>query len=190
MLLLALLACEPEPELIGGGATIELETTLGRFVLELDGDAAPRTRDNFVRYVEDGFYDGADGDGATVFHRVKRGFVVQGGGLRSDLSKKDTRDSVPNESVGGLKNLRGTVAMARTSNPDSATAQFFVNLEDNDNLDATPDTPGYTVFGRVTEGMDVIDAIAALPTGTVGQLDDVPDTEVRIEAARRTDGGP
>ncbi len=159
---------------------VALKTTKGTIVLELYPDKAPRTVENFLRYVREGFYSG------TVFHRVIPGFVIQGGGLTPDLQPKPTRAPIPNEAKNGLSNRRGTVAMARTMVVDSATSQFFVNLADNTFLDHRSDTPqgfGYAVFGRVVDGMDVVDAIATVPTGTVKGFRDVPREAVVIESA-------
>jgi peptidyl-prolyl cis-trans isomerase A (cyclophilin A) len=157
-----------------------METTLGEITLELDADKAPKTVANFLAYVDAGFYDG------TIFHRVIPDFMIQGGGLDPDLDKKPTREPVENEAKNGLKNNRGTIAMARTGDPHSATAQFFINHKDNPNLDYPSfDGWGYAVFGRVTEGMDVVDAIAAVPTGVRAGHRDVPLDNVLIESASR-----
>src|SRR5574344_2419082 len=150
---------------------ITLKTNLGDIVIELDYDKAPETAKNFEDYVKSGFYKG------TVFHRVIKGFMVQGGGLLADLSQKDTNAPIKNEAANGLKNKRGTIAMARTGDPHSATAQFFINTVDNDFLDFKAPSGqgwGYCVFGKVVEGMDVVDAIRALPTGNKGFHQDVP----------------
>jgi cyclophilin family peptidyl-prolyl cis-trans isomerase len=152
-----------------------VQTSLGEIVIELDSEYAPITVDNFTAYVEDGFYDG------TIFHRVIPNFVVQGGGYTPDLVQKETRPPIGNESFNGLSNLRGTVAMARTGDPNSATSQFFINLVDNTDLDATVAQAGYAVFGRVIEGMDVIDQIAAIPTEGRDGFTDVPTEDVVIE---------
>lgn len=157
---------------------VVFETTLGDITLELHEEEAPGTVENFRRYVEDGFYAG------TVFHRVIPGFVIQGGGLTDDLSRKETRAPIRNEADNGLKNLRGTLSMARTAERDSATSQFFVNLKDNAFLDHGDRDFGYAVFARVTGGMDVVDAIAAAPTGSKGGHEDVPLEPVAITAAR------
>lgn len=146
---------------------VRLETSDGIVVLELDRKRAPSTVANFVQYVRDGHYDG------TLFHRVIPGFVVQGGGYTIQWQEKPTRAPIRNEAKNGLSNLRGTIAMARTDDPHSATAQFYINLADNTRLDTLGG--GYTVFGRVVEGMEVIDKIAAIPTGPGGPFDrDVP----------------
>jgi peptidyl-prolyl cis-trans isomerase A (cyclophilin A) len=162
------------------GPQVLITTSLGPITLELDQEKAPATVANFLEYVDSGFYNG------TVFHRVIPGFMIQGGGLTPDMEKKPTRDPVENEAKNGLKNLRGTVAMARTSAPHSATAQFFINHKDNDNLDYPSfDGWGYAVFGRVTDGMDVVDTIAAVPTGASGGRRDVPRDTVMIESIVR-----
>lgn len=154
---------------------VRCETTLGAFVIDLDEELAPVTVANFLTYVDEGFYDGDDDLGATVFHRVIDGFVVQGGGYTVDGSQKATHDPIVNESGNGLENLRGTVAMARTSDPDSATSQFYVNLVDNGFLD---DPPGYAVFGEVVEGMEVFDAMAGVATDSGDwPLDDIVMTD-------------
>ncbi len=166
---------------------VALRTSKGTIVLELYPDKAPRTVENFLRYVKEGFYAG------TVFHRVIPGFVIQGGGLTADLQPKPTHPPIPNEATNGLSNRRGTVAMARTMVVDSATSQFFVNLKDNlflDHRDETPRGYGYAVFGRVVEGMDVVDAIASVPTGIVRGFRDVPKEPVVIEAAEILEGAP
>jgi cyclophilin family peptidyl-prolyl cis-trans isomerase len=158
---------------------IEMNTSLGTVTLELDRDKAPQTVDNFVQYARDGFYDG------TIFHRVIKNFMIQGGGYTADMMKKETRSPIKNEAKNGLKNKRGTIAMARTSDPHSATAQFFINLKDNDFLDyPSRDGWGYAVFGKVTDGMSVVDAIASEPTGIQGGMRDVPKRSVVIESVR------
>jgi cyclophilin family peptidyl-prolyl cis-trans isomerase len=147
-------------------ATVTFVTEFGEFTIQLNSEKAPITTVNFLQYVESGFYDGDDGLGATVFHRVISGFMVQGGGHTSNLEQKLTMQPIVNESNNGLLNVRGSVAMARTNDPNSATSQFFVNHENNDFLNYVSSTePGYAVFGEVIEGMDVIDAIAGVPTG-------------------------
>jgi peptidyl-prolyl cis-trans isomerase A (cyclophilin A) len=165
----------------GGGATqVVFETTLGTIVIELDEDLAPITSANFIAYVEAGFYDGTDGLGATTFHRVIPGFVIQGGGLTEALQTKATMAPIVNEFGNGLLNARGTISMARTTDPDSATSQFFINLVDNGGLDVPP---GYAVFGEVVEGMEVVDAIAAVPTTTMGPYEDVPVDPISVTSA-------
>ncbi|MEZ4382323.1 MAG: peptidylprolyl isomerase [Nannocystaceae bacterium] len=139
---------------------VVLETSLGDITVELDAELAPVTTDNFLAYVDSGFYDGDDGDGATIFHRVVADFVIQGGGHRQNMSLKPTLPAIVNESGNGLTNARGAIAMARTNDPDSATSQFYINLVDNFGLD---DPPGYAVFGHVIAGIEVVDAIGAAP---------------------------
>lgn len=156
---------------------VRFVTSQGEFVLELRPDAAPETVANFLQYVRDGFYEG------TVFHRVIPGFMVQGGGFTPELTRKPTRDPIINEASPDLPNQRGTIAMARTSNPDSATSQFFINVVDNDFLNAGVRGPGYAVFGEVTEGMEVVDAIAGVETGYARGMRDVPVEAVVIESA-------
>jgi len=159
---------------------VVLTTTLGEIEIELDDAKAPITVKNFLQYVDDGFYDG------VIFHRVINGFMVQGGGFTSAMQQKPTRPQIQNEAANGLKNLRGTLAMARTSAPHSASAQFFINHKDNAFLDYPgSDGWGYAVFGRVIAGMDVVDKIAAVPTGTKAGMGDVPVQNVSIVSARR-----
>jgi len=164
----------------GGGPRVRLETSLGAIVIELDAERAPRSTASFLGYVRDGFYDG------TVFHRVIPGFMIQGGGLTAALERKPTGPPVPNEADNGLRNRRGTVALARTPDPHSATAQFFINLVDNPFLDFRARTPqgwGYAVFGQVVEGMEVVDRIARVPTTARRGLRDVPREPVISERA-------
>lgn len=158
---------------------VTLDTTMGRIVLELDAAKAPKSVDNFVKYVKAGQYDG------TVFHRVIPNFMIQGGGMTPDLKEKPTRAPIPLESHNGLNNVRGTVAMARTADPNSATSQFFINVKDNDFLNAanSRDGNGYAVFGKVVSGMDVVEKIRTVPTHTVGPYDDVPAKPVIINKA-------
>jgi peptidyl-prolyl cis-trans isomerase A (cyclophilin A) len=152
---------------------VKFQTSLGDFTVEVYPDKAPKTVENFLQYVKDKFYNG------TIFHRVIGNFMVQGGGFTPDMQQKGTREAIPLEAKNGLKNDRGTIAMARTSNPNSATAQFFVNVVDNNGLNApSPDGFGYTVFGKVTAGMETIDKIRAVPTGR----QDVPATPVLINS--------
>jgi cyclophilin family peptidyl-prolyl cis-trans isomerase len=159
---------------------VVMKTSKGDVTLELDADKAPDTVRNFLRYVDEGFYDG------TVFHRVIKNFMIQGGGFTPDMKQKKTHEPVKNEAKNGLKNLRGTLAMARTSDPHSATAQFFINHKDNDFLDYPgQDGWGYTVFGKVTGGMEVVDAIATVPTGSSGGFRDVPTETVTILSVKR-----
>lgn len=161
--------------------TIKLTTNQGEITLELDAEKAPNTVKNFVTYVEEGFYEG------VIFHRIISNFMAQGGGFTTDFKQKDTHSPIENEADNGLKNDRGTIAMARTSDPHSATGQFFINLVDNDFLNHSSKTSqgwGYAVFGKVTEGMDVVDKMAAIPTGSGGMFPtDVPKEEVIIEKA-------
>ncbi|MHC5156743.1 MAG: peptidylprolyl isomerase [Planctomycetota bacterium] len=157
--------------------TVQMKTTLGEMTIELDADAAPMSVKNFLEYVNDGYYDG------TIFHRVIKGFMVQGGGMDKELKPKPNNDPIINEAANGLKNDRGTLAMARTADPDSATSQFFINHADNDFLNYTgpsPDRIGYAVFGKVTDGMEVVDAIANVKTTRSGYYDDVPAEPVEI----------
>jgi len=159
-----------------------VETSSGIIKIELFADKAPISAKNFLQYVDEKFYDG------TVFHRVKSDFMIQGGGFTPDLREKITRQQIKNEAGNGLKNARGTLAMARRSDPDSASAQFFINVVDNDFLNHRDDSQpgfGYAVFGKVIEGMDVVDKIKGVQTGTVGQYEMVPVTPVIIKSARR-----
>jgi peptidyl-prolyl cis-trans isomerase A (cyclophilin A) len=158
---------------------VRLATSLGDIVVELDQAKAPKTVDNFLQYVNAGHYDG------TVFHRVIDNFMIQGGGMKADMSEKPTRAPIPLESRNGLTNLRGTLAMARTMDPNSATAQFFINLKDNAFLDQanSRDGNGYAVFGKVVAGMDVVDKIKAVPTGSKGPHQNVPLEPVTIKKA-------
>ena len=158
---------------------LRFETTLGAFSVELFDREAPETVANFLKYADDGFFDG------TLFHRIVPGFVIQGGGLEPGLTEKQTRAPVRNEATNGLKNLRGSLSMARTNDIHSATSQFFVNLADNDFLDHRPGNYGYAVFGRVIDGMDVIDAIASVETGRRRGFDDCPMQDVVIQSVRR-----
>jgi len=163
----------------GWAQKVRMDTSLGEIVVELDAAKAPKTVANFVEYVKAGHYDG------TVFHRVIPNFMIQGGGMSAEMQEKPTRAPIPLESKSGLVNARGSLAMARTSNPNSATAQFFINLKDNAFLDAanSPDGNGYAVFGKVASGMDVVDKIWAVPTTTKGPHQNVPVTPVIIRKA-------
>ena len=157
---------------------IKLKTSMGDIVIELNQEKAPITVENFLRYTEEDFYDG------TVFHRVISNFMIQGGGLAVDMARKETHPPIVNEAKNGLKNDRGTITMARTNNPDSATSQFFINHKNNDFLNyAGPDKPGYTVFGKVVEGMEVVDKIAAVETTILRGMRDVPVKPVVIKSA-------
>ena len=163
--------------------TVLMVTSLGDILIELDPTNAPRTTENFLGYVDSGFYDGTDGNGQTTFHRVISGFMVQGGGMKADGSQKPTRPPIAIESDNGLSNTRGTIAMARTNDPNSATSQFYINHTDNAFLDyADTANPGYTVFGRVLEGMETVDAIAAVQTDG----SDKPLETVTIESVTRS----
>ena len=158
---------------------VHLQTTLGLIVIELDSQAAPKTVDNFLQYATSGFYN------QTIFHRVIKGFMIQGGGLTPDMNKKKTSASVVIEADNGLKNIRGSIAMARTMNPNSATAQFFINTVDNRNLDFTAKTTqgwGYCVFGHVVEGLETVDKIEKVATTTRGGRRDIPADPVIIKS--------
>ena len=160
---------------------VELETTMGNIVIELNADKAPNTVANFLDYVKSGHYDG------TIFHRVIDGFMIQGGGMDANMKEKTTNAPIQNEADNGLKNEVGTIAMARTSDPHSATAQFFINVKDNSFLNFSGKNPqgwGYAVFGKVTEGMDVVNKIKGVPTGKYGFHADVPTTPVVITHAK------
>ena len=158
---------------------VVVKTSLGTFEVQLDATHAPLSTANFLDYVDKKFYDG------TIFHRVIPGFMVQGGGFGPDMTEKTAGAPIHNEGTNGLHNLRGTIAMARTSDPDSATAQFYVNVADNNSLDATPDAPGYAVFGKVIKGMEVVDKIVGVATTTKGMYENVPVEPVVIESVRR-----
>ena len=162
--------------------TVVIETTKGKITLELDAEKAPKTVANFLQYVDSGFYSD------TLFHRVIPGFMIQGGGMTEGLQPKATEAPVENEANNGLPNDRGSIAMARTADPHSASAQFFINLKDNDFLNHSAPTPsgwGYCVFGKVIDGMDVVDEIAQVQTGSAGMHQDVPVEDVSITAASR-----
>jgi cyclophilin family peptidyl-prolyl cis-trans isomerase len=152
-----------------------METSLGTIHLELDGDKAPVSTQNFLNYVDDKFYDG------TIFHRVIDGFMIQGGGFEPGMTQKPTKPPIKNEAPNGLSNLRGSVAMARLTDPDTATSQFYINVVDNLGLDESR----YCVFGKVTSGMDVVDKIKAVPTGTQARYQNVPRQDVVIHSLRR-----
>lgn len=158
---------------------VRLATSQGDIVVELDKEKAPKTVDNFLQYVKAGHYDG------TIFHRVIESFMIQGGGMKADMSEKSTRAPIPLESRSGLSNVRGSIAMARTMDPNSATAQFFINVKDNTRLDQAnaPDANGYAVFGKVVDGMDVVDKIRAVPVGDKAGHQNVPLAPVMIKKA-------
>ena len=158
---------------------VKLHTNHGIITLELDAEKAPKTVENFLQYVRDGFFDG------TIFHRVIDGFMIQGGGFEPGMKRKDTRAPIKNEADNGLKNLRGTLSMARTSDVNSATSQFFVNLADNAFLDHGSRDFGYAVFGKVVDGLDVVEAIAAVKTANRGGHQDVPVEPVVVHRAYR-----
>jgi cyclophilin family peptidyl-prolyl cis-trans isomerase len=182
-LALALLSAPAGAEDSGSKAPrVELVTTHGTMVLELDLAKAPVTAGNFLQYVRDGHYDG------LIFHRVIKGFMIQGGGYDTEFGERETRAPIENESRNGLSNERGTISMARTNDPHSASAQFFINLVDNKGLDGAPGRWGYAVFGRLVDGLDVLDKIGSLPTGRGGPFPtDVPQAPVVIQKARVLD---
>jgi cyclophilin family peptidyl-prolyl cis-trans isomerase len=165
---------------------VQMETTEGTITIELYPDKAPKSVENFLAYVDEGYYDG------TVFHRVIDGFMIQGGGFTGELQKKPSKDAIENEADNGLKNERGAISMARTGDPHSATSQFFINHKDNDFLNHSGKNPrgwGYAVFGKVTDGMEVVDKIATTPTGGKGPFPkDVPQSTIVIEKVTRIDG--
>ena len=180
LLLLALPATGLGQDRVPAHPHVQFETTAGKIVLELDGRRAPLTVSNFLKLVDSGYFD------ETVFHRVIADFMIQGGGYTRDLKSKESGDSIVNESGNGLTNMRGTIAMARTSDPHSAQAQFFINVNDNRSLNPQADRWGYAVFGYVIEGMDVVDAIANVRTGPGGQFPrDVPVVPIVITKASR-----
>jgi peptidyl-prolyl cis-trans isomerase B (cyclophilin B) len=161
-------------------AYVMMTTTVGPMTIELDADSAPKTVENFLSYVADGFYDG------TIFHRVIDNFMIQGGGFTADMEQKSTQAPIENEANNGLNNQRGTIAMARTQDPHSATAQFFINVQDNDFLNHTGENMqgwGYAVFGKVTDGEDVLDKIRGVQTGSQAGHQDVPVEPIIIESA-------
>jgi peptidyl-prolyl cis-trans isomerase A (cyclophilin A) len=160
---------------------ILFETTLGDFKIEFMEKEAPISVANFQKYIDAGYFDG------TIFHRIVPGFVIQGGGFTEDMTQKKTNPTIKNEADNGMKNLRGTLSMARTNDINSATSQFFVNLKDNDFLDHSRGNFGYAVFARVTEGMDVVDKIAAVETGRVKGMDDVPVEPVIMKSVRKVE---
>ncbi len=174
-------ATEPKKETkMTDTPNVVLTTSLGKITIKLNAEKAPVSSANFLTYVNEGFYNG------TVFHRVIKGFMAQGGGFDTAFKQKTTHDQIKNEANNGLKNTRGTLAMARTNDPNSATAQFFINYKDNSFLDHTSPTAsgwGYAVFGEVVEGMDVVDKMADVPTGVRGGMPDAPQSDIVIEKA-------
>lgn len=184
LVLLAAVAPGDAQEAAKGNPQVVFETSKGKIVLELFPDKAPVTVKNFLAYVDAKFYDG------TIFHRVIPNFMIQGGGFTADMNQKPANDPIQNEADNGLENQRGTIAMARTSDPHSATGQFFINSVNNDFLNFKSKSTqgwGYAVFGKVVEGMDVVDGISAVKTGTSGMFRDVPADPVVINSARRLD---
>ncbi|MBF6648294.1 peptidylprolyl isomerase [Methylobacter sp. BlB1] len=180
MLSLTTLSFAKENKMPDTQPKVKLTTTLGEIVIQLNSEKAPASSANFLTYVNEGFYNG------TIFHRVIPGFMAQGGGFDTSFNQKATHAPIKNEANNGLPNSRGTIAMARTPDPDSATAQFFINYKDNSFLNYTSPTPngwGYAVFGEVVEGMEVVDAMAKQPTGNRGPHQDVPKTDIVIEKA-------
>ena len=168
----------------GDKVMVEMHTSKGLITMELDAEKAPVTVANFIEYVKSGHFDG------TIFHRVIPGFVIQGGGMESGMKEKPTQKPIENEADNGLKNVTGSICMARTNDPHSATSQFFINLKDNQFLDHTEKSPqgwGYAVFGQVTDGMDVVEAIAAVQTGNAGFHQDVPVEDIVVEKVTITD---
>lgn len=171
----------PAPTSTGTNPMVEMRTSLGTMKVELYPDKAPKTVENFLQYAREGFYDG------TVFHRVISGFMIQGGGFTPDMSEKETRAPIENEASNGLKNVRGSLAMARTGDPHSASSQFFINTVDNPFLDFQDESVrgwGYAVFGKVVEGLETLDAIKKVSTGSRDGQDDVPLDPVVIESVR------
>ena len=180
LFLFSTLSFATEKQMSDTQTKVKLTTSLGAIVIQLDNAKAPVSAANFAEYVKQGFYAG------TIFHRVIPGFMAQGGGFDSSFEQKATQAPIKNEADNGLKNKRGTLAMARTNEPNSATAQFFINLKDNSFLDHTSPSPsgwGYAVFGEVIEGMEVVDEMAKQPTGNRGMHQDVPKTDIVIEKA-------
>ncbi|TCB53419.1 peptidylprolyl isomerase [Acinetobacter terrae] len=159
---------------IAANSIVEMKTSMGNIEIELFNDKAPISAKNFESYIEDNFYNG------TIFHRVIPGFMIQGGGMDANMVEKQTKAPIQNESYNGLKNTRGTLAMARTNNPNSASSQFFINTVDNDFLNKSQMNAGYAVFGKVIKGMDVVDKITKVPTANVGMHQNVPKQAVKI----------
>ena len=184
-ILLALLALSLSGIAAAANPQVELRTSAGTIVIELDRDKAPASVENFLQYVKDGHYNG------TIFHRVIPGFMVQGGGFTPDMREKPTRGQIKNEAGNGLRNLNGTLAMARTPDPHSASSQFFINVSDNAFLDFKAPTQqgyGYAVFGKVVKGMDIVNGIVAMPTATKGMHQNVPVKPIVIERAQVVGG--
>lgn len=178
--MITIFGCAQTPSATAANPVVVMETSEGTIKIELYPDKAPKTVANFLKYAEDKHYDG------TIFHRVIGNFMIQGGGFNPDMSEKDTRAPIPLEVGKGLSNTRGTIAMARTNDPNSATSQFFINVEDNARgLDPRPGSEGYAVFGKVTEGMDVVDKIKKVETGNKGFHQDVPLKPVTIKSVRK-----
>jgi len=174
---------EKQPQEEKGPGMVKLETSIGEIVIELNEKAAPVSVKNFLQYVEEGFYNG------LIFHRVIKNFMIQGGGFTADMQRKQIRPPIVNEANNGLKNDRGTIAMARTNDPDSATSQFFINHVNNDSLNYVNERkPGYTVFGKVVKGMEIVDAIAAVKTTTRHGMRNVPVEPVIIKSASTVSG--
>ena len=161
-------------QVMAANTLVEMKTSMGNIEIELFNDKAPISAKNFEAYIKDNFYNG------TIFHRVIPGFMIQGGGMDANMVEKPTKAPIQNESYNGLKNERGTLAMARTNLPHSATSQFFINVVDNNFLDRSTNNAGYAVFGQVTKGMDVVDKITKVPTGRAGPHQDVPKQPIKI----------
>lgn len=179
--LLLLLTCASNSWAENSNPIVDMQTNLGAIKIELFPEQSPETVKNFLAYVDEGFYEG------LIFHRTIAGFMIQGGGFTQDMTQKDTKDAVINESQNGLSNKAGTIAMARTRHPHSATSQFFINAVNNRNLDARGNRFGYTVFGRVTEGMDLVKQISRTPTAPKGMHQDVPVDPVIIQKVIRVE---
>ena len=180
LLLTTTLSFATENKMSDTPSKVKLTTSMGEIIIQLNPEKAPVSSANFLTYVNEGFYNG------TIFHRIIPGFMAQGGGFDTDFNQKAVHDPIKNEADNGLPNKRGTLAMARTNVPDSATAQFFINYKDNSFLNQTSPTPsgwGYAVFGEVIEGMDVVDEMAKQPTGNRGGHQDVPKTDIIVEKA-------
>ncbi len=173
------LALSLTPFAVHAETLVKLETTLGDITLSLDENRAPKTVENFINYVDSGFYNG------LVFHRVIPNFMIQGGGMTADMAPRATNDPIQNEANNGLLNKRGSISMARTNAPHSATSQFFINTKDNDFLNYAAGNPGYAVFGQVIDGMDVVDQISQVKTGIRSYYENVPTTPIEIKSANR-----